>query len=80
MTEDNLPKDTPITSERIERALDVLAHWMVKLGPDGVKCLPIYERLERELEEMSSTESKMAEVIARANRSKQLPAAQNRIL
>ncbi|MFB8343300.1 hypothetical protein ACWGNA_19785 [Brucella cytisi] len=56
----------PITRERIERALNVLAQWMMRLGPDGVKCLPIYERLERELETLSSTESKMAEIVARA--------------
>lgn len=61
----------PITRERIERAMDALAQWMVRLGPDGVKCLPIYERLERELEALSSTESKMAEIFARAKRSKQ---------
>ena len=60
----------PITRERIERAMDALAQWMVRLGPDGVKCLPIYERLERELEALSSTESKMAEIFARAKRSK----------
>lgn len=59
----------PVTPERIERAMDALARWMVRLGSDGVKCLPIYERLERELEALSSTESKMAEIYARAKRS-----------
>lgn len=63
----------PITTARIERAMDILAHWMVKLGDDGVKCLPIYERLEMELEQLSSTENKMAEVFARAKRLKLEP-------
>ncbi|GEM_PF-1901255 len=67
----------PITRERIERAMDALAQWMVRLGADGVKCLPIYERLERELEALSSTESKMAEIFARAKRSKHQTAAQS---
>lgn len=67
----------PITRDRIERAMDALAQWMVRLGPDGVKCLPIYERLEGELEALSSTESKMAEIFARAKRSKHQPAAQS---
>lgn len=65
----------PITRERIERAMDALAQWMVRLGPDGVKCLPIYERLERELETLSSTESKMAEIVARAKNARRLPGA-----
>ncbi len=67
----------PITRERIERAMDALAQWMVRLGQDGVKCLPIYERLERELEALSSTESKMAEIFARAKRSKHQTAVQS---
>lgn len=70
MTHRRRTKPQPITTARIERAMDILAHWMVKLGDDGVKCLPIYERLEMELEQLSSTENKMAEVFARAKRLK----------
>lgn len=70
MTHRRRTKQQPITTARIERAMDILAHWMVKLGDDGVKCLPIYERLEMELEQLSSTENKMAEVFARAKRLK----------
>lgn len=58
-------------------AKDALAQWMVRLGSDGVKCLPIYERLERELETLSSTESKMAEIFARAKRLKHQTAVQS---
>lgn len=65
----------PITRERIERAMDTLAQWMVRLGPDGVKCLPIYERLERELEALSSKESKMVEIVARAKNARRLAGA-----
>ena len=70
MTDSRRTKPQPITIARIERAMDILAHWMVKLGDDGMKCLPIYDRLGMELEQLSSTESKMAEVFARAKRLK----------
>lgn len=57
----------PITRERIERALNVLAQWMVRLGPEGVKCLPIYERLEQELDQLKSREAKLSEIRKRAS-------------
>ena len=60
----------PITAERIEAALDRLAEIMIDLGPEGAACLPIYERLERELELAKSVENKMASVMERARRSK----------
>lgn len=77
MAETGSNQSQPITRDRIERAMDALAQWMVRLGPDGVKCLPIYERLELELETLSSTESKMAEIFARAKRSKHQTAGQS---
>ena len=79
MTDNMSGRPQPITRERIERALDALAQWMVRLGPDGVKCLPFYERLERELDALSSTESKMAEIFARAKRSKHQMAEQSSV-
>ncbi|MDH0613433.1 MULTISPECIES: hypothetical protein [unclassified Agrobacterium] len=60
----------PVTAERIERALDKLAEIIVFLGDDGVEVLPIYERLEMELEPMKQLEAKMDEIRARAARSK----------
>lgn len=63
-------KPKPITTERIERGLDTLATWMVKLGDKGVECLPIYERLERELEALKAKNSQMAAVHARVKQSK----------
>lgn len=60
----------PLTVERVERALDKLAEIIVFLGDDGVNVLPIYERLETELEPMKRFEAKMDEIRARAARSK----------
>ena len=68
----NFKKPDPkvITPERLEAALDKLAEAMVRLGPKGVRVLPIYERLERDLEALRATEAKMARVYERARRSK----------
>jgi len=60
------PNHRAITPERIEAALDKLAIAMVRLGPEGARALPIYERLERELEALRVTETKMARVRERA--------------
>lgn len=60
----------PVSVERVERALDKLAEIIVFLGDDGVNVLPIYERLEMELEPMKRFEAKMGEIRARAARSK----------
>lgn len=60
--------ETEITAERIERALDKLAHFMVRLGAEGPRLLPIYERLEAELASRQDLDNKMAEVRERARR------------
>ncbi len=60
----------PVTVERVERALDKLAEIIVFLGDDGINVLPIYERLEMELEPMKRFDAKMDEIRARAARSK----------
>jgi hypothetical protein len=57
-----------ISSERIERALDVLAYWIVRLGPDGEKCLPIYDRLENELIDMKKREERLRDIRKRVQR------------
>ena len=64
------PDINAITSERVETALDKLAQAIVRLGPKGERALPIYERLERELEALRANEAKMAAVYERARRSK----------
>lgn len=65
----------PITVDRIERALDRLAQLMVDVGADGVRCLPIYERLESELHALKDRDGKMAAVLARVKQSKGRTAA-----
>lgn len=57
-----------ISSKRIERALDVLAYWIVRLGPDGEKCLPIYDRLENELVDMKKREERLRDIRKRVQR------------
>lgn len=44
--------ETPITVDRLERALALSAHLVVR---DGPVVLPIFERLERELAAMKAT-------------------------
>lgn len=61
---------TGITPERIERALDRLAGFMVELGEEGAAYLSIYQRLETELENYRAADNKMAAVRARAKQSK----------
>ncbi|KAB2758003.1 hypothetical protein F9K81_11680 [Brucella anthropi] len=56
----------PITAERIERAMDVLAMWIIKLGVDGEKCIPIYDRLETELRALKHHEQRMQDIQRRA--------------
>lgn len=58
--------DGPITAERIERALDVMAGIVVKYGE---KYLPIYEALENDLQAARATESRMAAVRERFTQS-----------
>lgn len=67
--------DEPITVERLERALDKLAAAMIRLGPKGPRALPIYERLERELEALRVVDDKMAAVRERLRRSQDRKAA-----
>lgn len=59
-----------LTAERIERALNRLAEIMIKLGSQGERCLPIYERLETELATWRAREHKMVEARERVKRSK----------
>lgn len=60
----------PITIDRIERCLDRLAQIMVASGAEGRVYLPIYERLESELESMRDADGKMSRIYARVRQSK----------
>lgn len=58
-----------VTPERLDNALDRLAEVMIFMGDKGHIYLPIYERLEQELEQMRSADNKMSAVHARLKRS-----------
>lgn len=62
--------DAPLTVERVERALDKLAEIIVFLGDDGVNLLPIFERVEADLETMKASTDRLASVRERLKRSK----------
>lgn len=55
-----------LTPERLERALDILAGKIAAYGDLGRELLPVYQRLERELEAMRSEEDALAAVLRRA--------------
>ncbi|WP_411905975.1 hypothetical protein [Rhizobium mayense] len=59
----------PVTAERIERALDVVARYIIELGDEGPAILPIYRRLKDELAKLKVEEAEMAEIRQRAQRS-----------
>ena len=61
--------NAPITIERVERALDRLAEIIVFLGDDGVNVLPLYDRVESELETMKASTDRLALVRERLKRS-----------
>ncbi|NTD85427.1 hypothetical protein [Agrobacterium tumefaciens] len=63
-------KDAPLTVERVEQALDKLAEIIVFLGDDGVNLLPIFERVEADLETMKASTDRLASVRERLKRSK----------
>lgn len=54
----------------MERALDGLAGIILRYGDRGRELLPLYRRLQNELEEMRADADLMSEVRARAIRSK----------
>ncbi|NTD96427.1 hypothetical protein G6M26_31940 [Agrobacterium tumefaciens] len=59
-----------MTVERVEQALDKLAEIIVFLGDDGVNLLPIFERVEADLETMKASTDRLASVRERLKRSK----------
>lgn len=56
----------PITAERIERALDAVARYIVELGREGPVVLPIYRRLKAELAKLQAEKAEMEEIRERA--------------
>ena len=57
-----------VTVERIERAMDEVALAIDMAGDKGTVYLPIYERLERELQECRNTQTTLSSVRARLRR------------
>lgn len=55
----------PLTVERLERALDLLAAEIVAFGDRGRELLPMFQRLETELANMRAEADLMASVRAR---------------
>jgi hypothetical protein len=58
----------PIIIETVEKHLDRLADIIDKAGSQGAVYLPIYERLEVELEKLKAKDALMARVQARLKR------------
>lgn len=61
-------RHAPVTIERIERAMDEVARAIDMAGDRGTIYLPIYERLERELQECRAKQTTLSSVRARLER------------
>jgi hypothetical protein len=60
--------DEPITVDVLERCLDRLAFAMQRAPQGGEVYLPLYERLEADIEARKASESTMARVLRRVRR------------
>jgi hypothetical protein len=60
-----LSASAAITTDVLEKCLDRLAQIIVQAGEKGVVYLPIYERLEAELEKARAIEARLARVRGR---------------
>jgi hypothetical protein len=69
-------KPSPVTLERIDRAMDRLAQIILDHGHDGLQYLIIYERLEQEREIALEQQEKLNELRDRLKRSKDRKAAE----
>jgi len=65
----------PVTAADIERWLDLTAHYMVKAGRRADLYLPIWQRLEEELEKRRVADAAMEAARARLTRSPDRTAA-----
>lgn len=61
-------RHAPVTAERIELALDEIALAISMAGNRGATYLPIFERLERELQEFRARQTTLSSVRARLER------------
>ena len=64
----SIPADAEITPEILERCLDRLAIAMQRAPQGGEIYLPIFERLEREIEALNAAQSTMARAMRRVRR------------
>ena len=65
-----MARRAPVTIEDIEFAMDEVALAIDMAGAKGVVYLPIYERLERELQTLRAQQSTLSSVSARIARLK----------
>lgn len=63
-------KPKPVTIERLERALDRLAEFIVLKGAEGWKWVPIYKMLDAELIRLKTLKDDMSAIRKRARQSK----------
>lgn len=64
-------KPSDITPDLLERCLDQLAFEIDRAGPEkGLKALPIFERIEKELAALRAKDDAMASVRDRLSRSR----------
>lgn len=61
-------RQAPVTVERIERAMDEVALAIDMAGDRGTVYLPIFERLERELQACRAKQTTLSSVRARLER------------
>ena len=66
-----------ITAERIERVLDRVAEIIVARGDQGEAWLPLYDHLERALQDHRAKEERLEEVRQRVIRSRDRMAARS---
>lgn len=67
----------PMTAARVERAIDTLASVMASAGSDATLLIPIWKRLQTELERLKDEEAIIAEARERLRQSKDRMATQS---
>lgn len=69
-------KPRPVTPQRIERALDRVAEMIVASGEKGTDLLPLYDYLEKSLQDCNAKGDRLAAVHQRFERSRGRTASQ----
>ena len=62
--------DGPVTAARLERCLDRLAFIMSRRSNGGAEFLPLYRRIERDIEEQRAIDAALDQARDRARRSR----------